>query len=310
MGCSSNAAAPGGGGGNNTGANANARLYGKYRGVVVDNEDLMELGRIMVEVAALPGMVASWAMPSVPYAGPEVGWVFMPPIGANVWIEFEMGNPSLPIWSGCFWGEGEKPVEALTAEQKVLQTTSVTMLIDDIEGAGVLMVTLREPGVVIPVTVTFDEAGLQAETAEAIISMAPEEISLTLPPTDMTMTNEGLVLETPGTVEVEAADVEVTAIVEIIGDTSITGAVEIEGNTEIVGAVEIEGNVEIAGAVEIEGNVEILGAVEIEGDMALLGAFEVVGDIALAGALEAIDIAAAAMEGTGEGVFTIGIPPV
>jgi hypothetical protein len=26
-----------------------------------------------------------------------------PPIGANVWVEFEQGDPQMPIWVGCFW---------------------------------------------------------------------------------------------------------------------------------------------------------------------------------------------------------------
>jgi hypothetical protein len=42
-------------------------------------------------------------LPCTPYARPNVGFYAIPPIGANVWIEFEGGDPSYPIWSGGFW---------------------------------------------------------------------------------------------------------------------------------------------------------------------------------------------------------------
>ena len=47
----------------------------------------------------------AWALPSVPYAGNGVGFVFIPPIGTNVWIEFENGDPDTPIWSGSLLGK-------------------------------------------------------------------------------------------------------------------------------------------------------------------------------------------------------------
>jgi hypothetical protein len=28
----------------------------------------------------------------------------LPPIGGQVWMEFEQGNPDYPIWTGGFWG--------------------------------------------------------------------------------------------------------------------------------------------------------------------------------------------------------------
>jgi uncharacterized protein involved in type VI secretion and phage assembly len=37
-------------------------------------------------------------------AGPPLGIYFVPAIGTGVWVEFEHGDPTLPIWSGCRWG--------------------------------------------------------------------------------------------------------------------------------------------------------------------------------------------------------------
>jgi hypothetical protein len=33
-----------------------------------------------------------------------MGVYMVPPIGAGVWVEFQHGDPRLPIWVGCRWG--------------------------------------------------------------------------------------------------------------------------------------------------------------------------------------------------------------
>jgi hypothetical protein len=82
--------------------------YGKYRGTVLNNVDPEQRGRLMLSVPDVLGTVpSSWAEPCVPLAGPTgppMGVYLVPPIGAGVWVEFEHGDPSYPIWVGCRWG--------------------------------------------------------------------------------------------------------------------------------------------------------------------------------------------------------------
>lgn len=91
------------------------KYYGKYRGMVLNNIDPMQQGRLQVQVPDVAGLVpASWAMPCVPIAGIQNGMMALPVIGSGVWIEFEQGNPDHPIWVGCFWGSAaEVPALAL-----------------------------------------------------------------------------------------------------------------------------------------------------------------------------------------------------
>lgn len=111
--------------------------FGKYRGTVVNNIDPMQQGRIQVSVpSVLGGGQLSWAMPCVPYAGPGVGLFLIPPVDANIWVEFEAGDPDYPIWSGCFWGIGEVPALPAIAEMKVLKTDSCTITLNDLPGMG------------------------------------------------------------------------------------------------------------------------------------------------------------------------------
>ena len=97
----------------------------------------MQQGRIQVSVpSVLGGGQLSWAMPCVPYAGSGVGLFLIPPVDANIWVEFEAGDPDYPIWSGCFWGIGEVPALPAIAEMKVLKTDSCTITLNDLPGIG------------------------------------------------------------------------------------------------------------------------------------------------------------------------------
>lgn len=112
-------------------------FYGKYRGKVENNVDPMQLGRIQVSVPAVLGEGRmSWAMPCVPYAGSGVGFFAIPSTDANVWVEFEGGDPDYPIWSGCFWGTGEVPAQPAVAEMKVFKTDIGTITLNDLPGVG------------------------------------------------------------------------------------------------------------------------------------------------------------------------------
>ncbi len=105
-------------------------FFGKYRGTVSDNADPTNRGRIKVKVPAVLGTVEAWAMPCVPYAGQGVGFYSLPASGVGVWVEFEAGDPSYPIWTGCFWGDSELP-DPGGADVKIWQTDKVTLRIDD-----------------------------------------------------------------------------------------------------------------------------------------------------------------------------------
>ena len=86
------------------------RFYGKYRGLVVDDQDPQQLGRLKARVPEVLGEVESdWAQPCVPYAGDGSGQYTVPARDTGVWIEFEAGDPSRPIWSGCWWHPGQLP---------------------------------------------------------------------------------------------------------------------------------------------------------------------------------------------------------
>ena len=103
------------------------RFLGKYRGTVVQNVDPLFMGRIQVEVPGVGGLLPStWALPCLPLAHIAAGMYVRPVIGSGVWVEFEGGNPSNPIWVGGYWGT---PETLPTLAQLAVATPPVTPVI-------------------------------------------------------------------------------------------------------------------------------------------------------------------------------------
>lgn len=107
-------------------------LLGKYRGIVADNQDPEQRGRVRVQVTSIWGnkIHQTWALPNFPST--EVFTV--PPVGSQIWVEFEQGNPDLPIWTGCFLKSTEPHEEAKDAAPKnrsIKTEESLRLSLDD-----------------------------------------------------------------------------------------------------------------------------------------------------------------------------------
>jgi uncharacterized protein involved in type VI secretion and phage assembly len=113
-------------------------FYGKYRGIVTDNKDPLNMGRIKARVPDVMGKDASgWALPCVPFAGDGMGFYAIPAVDARVWIEFEQGDPDYPIWVGCWWGsQDELPKEANDVQKVVIKTKNGQMVVLDGSNKG------------------------------------------------------------------------------------------------------------------------------------------------------------------------------
>jgi uncharacterized protein involved in type VI secretion and phage assembly len=123
--------------------------YGKYRGLVTDTDDPKNMGRLKAKVPEVFGEEETgWALPCVPYAGDGSGQYTIPDEDTGVWIEFEGGDLSRPIWTGCWWGRDELPADNSGSSGK-----SATKVIRTEEG---LMVTLDDQSQTIHVS---DENG-------------------------------------------------------------------------------------------------------------------------------------------------------
>ncbi len=131
------------------------RFYGKYRGSVssIDENTL----RIKAYVPAVLGEQESgWCMPCVPYAGDQAGIAFIPEVGSGVWIEFEGGDVSYPVWTGCYWRSGELPGDAKPAVKTIITKQGLKIVLDDDNGKIEISDTNDN-------TVTLDSNGIKLD---------------------------------------------------------------------------------------------------------------------------------------------------
>jgi len=145
------------------------RFYGKYRGTVADVD--ASTMRIKASVPAVLGSVTSgWAWPCVPYAGDSVGFAFLPEVGSAVWIEFEGGDVSFPIWTGCFWLAGQFPTDAAAAV-KVIVTKQHKIILDDDQGS----ITIQDSS---GNSIKFDSSGLTLSNGSQTVQISDSEVNI------------------------------------------------------------------------------------------------------------------------------------
>ena len=110
-----------------------SQYFGKYRGIVKDNDDKENLGRIKAQVVDIYGeeQFSPWAFPVVPFAGPAHGLVLLPEKGDGVWIEFEAGDISRPLWTGCWWASKDKPSVGTVNSRALVTSGGHQIVLDD-----------------------------------------------------------------------------------------------------------------------------------------------------------------------------------
>lgn len=88
------------------------KFYGKYRAIVADNRDPDNMGRIKVRCPVVLGeYISAWCTPCVACAFNDGGIYYVPNEGEVVWVEFEEGNPSKPIYVGSWWIPNRTPLQ-------------------------------------------------------------------------------------------------------------------------------------------------------------------------------------------------------
>lgn len=145
------------------------RFYGKYRGIVTS----VQPGTMRIK-ALVPSVLGDtptgWCMPCVPYAGPKSGFAFLPAVGSGVWIEFEGGDVSYPIWVGGYWRENEVP-PGPGRNVRVLVTAKLTLTVDDDQGT----ITLSDQN---NNTVTLDKSGIKLANGQKSVVVSSSSVSI------------------------------------------------------------------------------------------------------------------------------------
>jgi uncharacterized protein involved in type VI secretion and phage assembly len=146
-----------------------SRFFGKYRGTVTDVGDD---GRIRARVPAVLGAEKTgWCLPCVPYAGDDCGIAFLPEVDSGVWIEFEGGDVSNPIWVGAYWHDGELPRSVKPAVKVIRTKAKQEMVFDDDKHS----ITITDSN---GNSVTLDDKGIVLKRGRGTIEISDGRIKL------------------------------------------------------------------------------------------------------------------------------------
>src|ERR1700722_19625196 len=146
------------------------RFYGKYRGKVKTVMSGSDLGKLIVTLPEVyDDQDSPPAWPCVPYAGPKHGFVALPEQNDGVWVEFEAGDPSNPVWTGCWWADGDMPDPADTNVRTWASSGGLKIVMDDdagelrLEHPGGAAIKLSDDGLQLSfndTTITLDDDGV------------------------------------------------------------------------------------------------------------------------------------------------------
>jgi hypothetical protein len=106
------------------------KLIGMYRGCVTDNLDPFKLGRCRITIPGLlPPEGGAWAFPigGMGSGSPQRGQYDVPPIGSDVVVWFEQGDPDHPYYMGGNFGDDEVPPEVSDPDNDEEQATKVAV---------------------------------------------------------------------------------------------------------------------------------------------------------------------------------------
>jgi hypothetical protein len=151
------------------------RFFGKYRGTVVNNLDPTNTGRLQALVPEVLGEVPSgWALPCQPFTGTGAGLYAVPQPGAGVWIEFEAGDASRPIWTGGWWAAGEVPLDEQQTQsqptRKILRSElGLLVSLDDLQQT----ITISDGLGLNLVSVKVTEGTVEVKSAVRVVLEAP-----------------------------------------------------------------------------------------------------------------------------------------
>ena len=183
--------------------------FGKYTGIVKDNSDDEKRGHLQLSVPALfPSDDLVLARAALPF-----GYYFVPENEAKVWVEFEGGESTLPLWTGLQYvpGEWTTAAQTKTPEKRVIETPAGHRIVfTDKAGDEAIEITEGKTQHV----VTLDKNGITIKQGKKNTNLAFASGGVTLEcDDDLTLKAKGaLKLEADGAITITSkADVTLEA---------------------------------------------------------------------------------------------------
>ncbi len=194
---------------------SSSKIYGVITGIVTNNQDPDELGRVKIKIPRISGEDESnWARVISFMAGKDRGAFLLPEVDDEVLVAFECGNINMPYVIGSLWnGEDVPPETNSDGENNIRMIKSRSghiIKLDDTDGEEKIEIVDKN------------------ENNMIIIDTKNEKISI--------KSNKDIEISAPnGKITIDAKDIETTSSASTkIGASSVD--LEASGNTNIKGA--------------------------------------------------------------------------
>ncbi len=113
-----------------------ARMKGVVVGLVTDVNDPDGLGRVKVSFPWLSdGNESGWARIATPLAGPELGHFFLPEVGDEALVAFELDDFRRPYILGFLWNGDNAPPSGDPKERIIKTVSGHAITLSDVSGS-------------------------------------------------------------------------------------------------------------------------------------------------------------------------------
>ena len=194
---------------------SSSKIYGVITGIVTNNQDPDELGRVKIKIPRISGEDESnWARVISFMAGKDRGAFFLPEVDDEVLVAFECGNINMPYVIGSLWNGEDVPPETNSDGEnniRIIKSRSGHIIkLDDTDGEEKIEIVDKN------------------ENNMIIIDTKNEKISI--------KSNKDIEISAPnGTIIMDAKDIEITSSASTKIEASSVD-LEASGNTNIKGA--------------------------------------------------------------------------
>lgn len=194
---------------------SSSKIYGVITGIVTNNQDPDELGRVKIKIPRISGEDESnWARVISFMAGKDRGAFFLPEVDDEVLVAFECGNINMPYVIGSLWNGEDVPPETNSDGEnniRIIKSRSGHIIkLDDTDGEEKIEIVDKNENNMIIIDTKNEKISIKSN----------KDIEISAPNGKIIMDAKDIEITSSASAKIEASSVDL----EASGNTNIKGA--------------------------------------------------------------------------------------